>query len=144
MNPSSFIRQLEDARIVAAIRKAEQQTTGEIRVCISKRKIVDALPAARQRFHKLGMQKTKDRNAVLIYLAPKTQVFAVVGDAGVHEKCGVSFWTQLAAQLSEDLRSLPLTEAVVNAVIRVGELLASHFPPNGSRGNELSDSVLHD
>ena len=55
----------------------------------------DALPAAQKQFRNLGMQKTKERNAVLIFVAPRARKFAVIGDDGVHQKCGEEYWTQL-------------------------------------------------
>src|SRR5215510_1928934 len=76
MKPEQFIEGLDEAQIVAAIAKAERKTSGEIRVYVSHKKREDILVAARRRFHKLAMTKTRQRNAVLIYFAPLTRKLA--------------------------------------------------------------------
>ncbi|MEI6280250.1 MAG: TPM domain-containing protein [Verrucomicrobiae bacterium] len=144
MKPGDFLQQLDDARLVAAIAKAEHATSGEIRVFISHRRRKDALVAAQIRFDKLGMRNTKHRNAVLIYIVPRTRSFAIVGDAGVHEKCGESFWTETSGELGENLRGLPSTEALVRAVQKIGGLLAQHFPADPDHPNELPKEILRD
>lgn len=141
MHHKEFIRQIDDGKIIAAITEAEKHTSGEIRVYVSHRKRTDALAAAQQRFLKLGMAKTADRNAVLIYLVPRTRLFAVIGDTGVHAKCGDAFWTQVTAQLSTDLKAGSATGALVVAVQKIGGLLAEHFPVRPGGKNELPDRI---
>ncbi len=75
-----------------AIAEAEKRTSAEIRVYVSHRSRVDALAFAKRRFHKLKMDCTPMRNAVMIFMAPRTHKFAVVGDVAVHAKCGDDFW----------------------------------------------------
>src|SRR5204862_6047705 len=101
-------------------------TSGELRVWISEKERTDALAAARERFAKLGMHKTKHRNAVLIYFAPASRQFAIWGDIGVHEKCGDDFWRGIAGGMGRFLKEEKYTEAVVFAVKEVGEVLARH------------------
>lgn len=144
MRPRDFLEQLADAEIVEAIRAAERMTSGEIRVYISRKKIKDALAAAQRRFGKLEMHKTRDRNAVLIYFAPRSRVFAVVGDAGIHEKCGDAFWQEVTAELSSNLRTKKPTEALVNAIGKIGSLLAARFPRRPDDRDELSNVVERD
>lgn len=141
MHPNDFLKQLDDKKIVAAIAEAERGTSGEIRVYVSHRPRTDALAWARTRFRKLGMHKTKHRNAVLLYLVPRTRSFAIVGDTAVHEKCGDTFWENVSVQLSEDIRQMPMTDALVRAVQTVGELLAQHFPASRSDTNELPNRI---
>src|SRR5689334_5157565 len=144
MKPDELIAKLDDARIAEAISAAESKSTGEIRVCVSQRRRDDPLAAARERFRKLHMDRTRRRNAVLIYFAPRTQRFAVYGDIGVHEKCGGEFWQGLVEAMRPRLQAGQFTEAILVAVEQVGELLARHFPPEGSDANELSNRVVRD
>ena len=141
MRPKQFIEQLDEAQIVAAIAKAERKTSGEIRVCVSHRKREDALAAAQRRFSKLGMARTRQRNAVLIYFAPQARKFAIWGDVGVHEKCGQAFWNDLASAMGHLLKQGQFTEAVVATVKQVGDALAKDFPPVADDRNELPDKV---
>lgn len=144
MHPTDFLRTLEDAKIVTAIAAAEQRTSGQIRVWVSRKPVTDALDAARRRFKKLRMARTKGRNGVLLYFAPRNRLFAIVGDTGVHEKCGDEFWQKVTAQLTHDIREMPMTDAMVNAVRTVGDLLAAHFPHEPGESNELPDKVERD
>jgi uncharacterized membrane protein len=143
MNLEAFLSRLDEARIVAAIRDAESRTTGEIRVFVTHRAAPDPIARATRRFEKLGMTETWERNAVLLYFAPANRKFAVIGDRGIHEKCGASFWEETVAQIGAQLRTEHFTDAIVLGVRQVGDLLARHFPgPGGS--NELPDEVQRD
>ena len=144
MHPKDFIQKLDEKQIVDAIAQAESTTSGEIRIFISHRKRSDALTAAQARFDKLGMRNTPHRNAVLIYLVPRSRTFAIVGDTGVHEKCGEPFWNEAVKELGENLRSKSLTEALIRAVHKVGARLAQHFPVDLDQRNELPNEILHD
>src|SRR4029079_277440 len=96
MRTHNFLSRLDHNRVTQAIKKAEGKSSGQIRVFIQRGKFEDdALPRAERRFLQLGMRNTRDRNAVLIFVAPRAHKYAVVGDVGVHEKCGGAVWTKL-------------------------------------------------
>jgi uncharacterized membrane protein len=144
MHPKEFINQLDETRIVSAIAEAERRSSGEIRVYVSHRKRTDPLAVAQKRFIKLGMTKTHHRNGVLIYLAPRTRQFAIVGDRGVHEKCGDDFWREVSAGMTDLLRQGKYTEAILEAIRRVGEVLGRHFPRDPDDQNELPNQIVRD
>ncbi|OHE75683.1 MAG: hypothetical protein A2107_04410 [Verrucomicrobia bacterium GWF2_62_7] len=144
MTANEFLNQLRHDEIVAAIGAAEMGTSGEIRVFVSRKEIEDALIAAQCEFERLGMRKTKHRNGVLIYVAPRTRKFAVVGDAGIHAHCGNDFWRQVADEMSALFREGEFTAGIVHGVRRAGELLGKHFSHERDDRNELSDEVAHD
>jgi len=144
MTPKEFISHLDEAKVLAAIADAERQTSGEIRVFISSRAVDDALKHARQRFEKLGMTRTSERNGVLLYFAPLSRQFAICGDSGIHEKCGDTFWQGTVAEVGKHLRAGNFTEAIVHAAQRVGALLSEHFPRRDDDQNELTDEISRD
>ncbi|CAN5832002.1 TPM domain-containing protein [soil metagenome] len=144
MNHWFFLFRLRHKRVVQAIVEAESRTSGEIRVVVTHLKCPDPMLTAREHFEKLGMTQTRHRNGVLIFMAPRTRNFAVIGDEGVHEKCGEHFWLAVAAHMSAELREGRFTEALVHAVEESGELLARHFPPDTENRNELPDRVIID
>lgn len=144
MHPKHFISKLDEKQIVAEIQKAEKKTSGEIRVYISSKQRQDAMDAATKRFAKLGMTKTKHRNGVLIYFAPLTRKFAIIGDSGIHQKCGQHFWDKTVEEMMGLLKQEQFSEAVIQAVRKTGELLAKHFPATGDDTNELSDEIIKD
>ena len=132
---------IDDAPVVAAIAAAEKMTSGEIRVFISSRSISDPISEAARQFEKMNMTQTAARNGVLIYLAPSSRTFAVIGDKGIHEKCGDSFWRDLADTMSARFKAGDFTGGLVLGIERAGELLAQHFPRQPDDRNELPDSL---
>jgi uncharacterized membrane protein len=144
MKPKEFLAQLDDTAVVAEIAAAERKSSGEIRVYVSEKTIDDPVARATLRFKKLGMEKTRDRNAILLYFAPAVQKFAIIGDSGIHEKCGQAFWEEVAAEIRAQLKQQQFTEAVVRAVRKVGEVLARHFPRSDDDRDELSNEILRD
>ena len=87
------------------------------------------------------MDRTPERNGVLIFLAARSRNFAVVGDRGVQEKCGDIFWTELAAAMSDYFKRGDFTAGIIHGVDRAGELLAAHFPRTDGGANQLPDTI---
>jgi uncharacterized membrane protein len=145
MRTKEFINRLDHNRIVRAIRDAESKTSGEIRVHIQRGKLKgDVLAAAQQQFHRLKMHQTVARNGVLIFVAPRVHQFAVVGDEGIHQRCGDQLWERVVAKMREHFRSERFSEAIIDAVRDIGDVLAAHFPRKGGDRNELPDIVESD
>lgn len=132
---------IDHDRVVAAIGATELKTSGEVRVLIARQKADDSVATATMHFERLGMTKTAERNGVLIFLAPKSHTFAVIGDSGVHEKCGESFWKLLAASMELHFKRGEFTEGLVHGIEKAGALLAEHFPRRPDDRNELPDRV---
>ena len=146
MKTRHFLKALDEARIVEAIRVAENRTSGEIRVFVSSRKRPGhpVLERAARQFEKLGMAKTRGRNGVLIYFVPINREFAIIGDKGVHEKCGDTLWSDVAANMSRGMASGDFTASILGAVSAVGEALARHFPHRPDDDDQLSNAVGQD
>jgi uncharacterized membrane protein len=144
MKTPAFIAQLDEVRIFAEIAKAEAGTSGEIRVFVSSRRVDDPVAQAEEHFEKLGMTKTRHRNGVLLYFAPATRKFAVVGDRGIHEKCGEAFWKELIDEVRPLLQAEHFTEAVTHAVRQAGVQLARHFPATPEDHNELPNTIARE
>lgn len=144
MKAKDFLSQLEQDEIVAAIRKAEQKTSGEIRIFISRHKPDDAVAAAQAQFEHLGMHQTKHKNGVLIFVAPAARKFAIIGDSGVHSRCGDGFWRDVAAEMTGHFKKGEFTSGILHGIKKAGDLLAQHFPHNPDDKNELPDDIAHD
>jgi uncharacterized membrane protein len=146
MKTTAFLHALDNERIVAAIRQAEARSKGEIRVHVTDHPDVEVEAAARTQFEKLEMTKTALRNGVLIYVAPRSQRFAVIGDKGIHERCGPDFWKTVAAAMETDFRAGHYTEGILDGVTAAGDALARYFPREEGHvdENELADHVTRD
>ncbi|HEV7499840.1 MAG TPA: TPM domain-containing protein [Vicinamibacteria bacterium] len=146
MQTKSFLDGLDHERIVAAIQAAEARSRGEVRVHISAKKVTDVQAAAARQFEALAMTHTAERNGVLLFVAPASQTFAIVGDTAIHAQCGPEFWKDVAAAVEADFRAGRYTDGIVKGVARVGEALAAHFPRKDGVAdrNELADDVTED
>jgi len=146
MQTRSFLDTLDHDHIVKAIQDAEARSRGEVRVHVSRQAVSDVESAAARQFEALGMTRTAERNGVLLFVAPVSQTFAVIGDEGIHARCGPDFWKDVAAAMETDFRAGRYTDGIVKGVARVGEALATHFPREEGTAdtNELSDEVTED
>jgi uncharacterized membrane protein len=146
MKSRDFLQKLDEAQIVAAIQAAERKTSGEIRVFVTNRGLGgdSVVNRAAARFEKLGMTATRDRNAILLYFVPRANQFAIVGDKGIHEKCGETFWNDVTSGIREKLVQGRFTEALVGAIEVTGEILARYFPRQPDDRNELPNRVGRD
>ena len=142
MKHRHLINQLDRKLLESTLRDAESGTSGEIRVVVHHKPVADAVAFAQTEFLRLGMQKTRDRNAVLIFVAPVSQKFAVIGDEAVHRKCGDPFWQEMAAAMQENFRAGNYTAALREGIKRAGALLAQHFPPRAGDRDELPNHVI--
>ena len=139
-----FFSEEEKKQIVAAIRDAEQQTNGEIRIYVEKHcRFVDPLDRAAEVFAILKMGGTANHNAVLLYLAVKDRQLAVFGDHGIHEKVGEEFWKKEVAQMLSQFQKDHYAEAVSKVVHDIGAALKYHFPYDRQTDiNELPDDIV--
>ena len=142
MKINAFLSALNHTRIERAIVAAELRTSGELRVVIHAAKTDDPLASAAAEFSRLGMDRTRERNAVLLLVAPCSRTFAFYGDIGIHAKCGPQFWQELADALAADFHREAFTDGIVAAVAKTGELLAVHFPRRPDDRNELANHVI--
>jgi uncharacterized membrane protein len=143
MRTKEFLSKLDHDRLVKAIRAAESRTSGEIRVFIQRGKFEsEPLVVAQKKFQRLGMYKTRERNAVLIFVAPRAHKFAVIGDKAIHEKCGEEFWQRVADGMRVHFRNEKFSHALTEAIETVGKVLAAHFPRTSENPNELPDEIV--
>lgn len=144
MKVRHFFSALDSDRIVEAIAGAESGTSGEIRVHVTRSEPEDIEARARERFEKLGMTQTAQRNGVLFYIAPRIRKFQILGDTGVHEKCGDDFWKDTATALEARFRQGDFTGGLVAGIEKIGTILKAHFPRGGEDKNELPDEIDED
>jgi len=142
MDQKEFLAQVDQTRIVEAIRAAEMNTSGEIRVHVQPKARGGELRwVAERTFERLGMTKTAARNGVLLFIAAEEQRFVILGDRGIDEKVPAGFWDEIAAKLTIRFKNGELTEGIVEAVTAAGEQLKDYFPRAGDDVNELPDDI---
>lgn len=142
--PVSYFSEDEKLVVTSAIQKAEQRTSGEIRVFIESHcKETDPVVRAKDVFKQLKMDQTAAHNGVLVYVAMKDKKLAVYGDAGIHEKVGDVFWQSAVDEILLHFNKNNYSEGIAGIVHGVGEALATYFPYLQSDDtNELSDDIV--
>lgn len=138
---SSFFSEAEQKLIVDAIKTAEKNTSGEIRVHLEAICWGDVIKRAQKVFNKLGMNATKEQNGILIYIATENHKIAVIGDAGIHKKLGTEYWDRIVQELISKFKSGKKGEGLAEAIIDCGNKLKQHFPYASDDKNELNDSI---
>lgn len=142
--PIPFFNDAESTQLVEAIQKAEQRTSGEVRVYVESRcPFVDAADRAAEVFFQLGMDKTEQRNATLVYLAVKDKQAAVFGDEGIHEKVGAKYWQDVVQKMLLHFKKENLANGLCQGITDLGEALHYYFPyVRETDKNELPDEIV--
>ena len=141
MKVKHFLDALEHARVHAAIKAAEEGTSGDIVVYITHKRVEDPLPVANHEFRKLHLETATRKDSVLLFLAPKSQKFAVVGGTALHDKVGQAWWDHLGALLARHFKEGRYTDGLVAAIEQAGQKLKQHFPSHTTDRTGQQDIV---
>ncbi|MDN3587012.1 TPM domain-containing protein [Pedobacter aquatilis] len=139
----SLFSDIEQDKIAHAIAEAEKATSGEIRIAIDKHCEGDAYHTATEYFAKLDMDKTAQRNGVLIYLAHADHKFAIIGDSGINKLVPENFWETTKIAMSAHFAKGNLADGIVAGVALAGEKLALFFPYQSGDINELPNDIVY-
>lgn len=136
-----FLTKAEETEIVEAIRLAEKNTSGEIRVHLEKKTSIAPIERAVEVFHELQMDQTQLRNGVIIYVAVKSKQFAIYGDKGINDVVPEDFWNSTKDIMLEHFKNGRNKQALVDGIEHAGEQLKKHFPFQSDDSNELSNEI---
>jgi uncharacterized membrane protein len=138
-----FFTDAEEERMVQAIRSAEKQTSGEIRLFIESHcRFINPMDRALELFAELEMHKTQDRNGVLLYFAMKDKQLAILGDEGIHQKLGQAFWNSEVSNIVAKFKQEAFVDGICGMIKDVGDALKTNFPYQRDDNNELSDEIV--
>jgi uncharacterized membrane protein len=142
MDIRDFLSPDEKKRVVEAVREAERNTSGEIRVHLENHCHEDVLDHAAFIFDQLEMQKTKQRNGVLFYVAVKDHQLAILGDAGINQVVPRGFWDAVRDEMVKHFKENRYADGLVAGLHLAGQQLSTHFPYSQKDDeNELSDDI---
>ena len=140
----TFFTDAEKQRVVEAIRNAEHRTSGEIRVYVESRNTyMDPMDRAAEIFYNLKMDKTDERNAVLLYIALKDKQLALFGDEGIYKTTGAEYWNISVKSMLKKITAEDMIGGMVHCITGIGETLHDKFPFNKLNDkNELPDEIV--
>ena len=136
-----FLTKEEEQAIVEAIRMAEKETSGEIRVHIEKTTSKVPYDRALEVFHDLGMDATELHNGVLIYLAVEDHKFVICGDKGINDIVTNSFWDSTRDVMVAQFKQGNFKQGLIDGILKAGLELKKHFPWQEGDTNELSNEI---
>lgn len=142
-NARKILDHEEDRRIVEAIKKAELNTSGEIKVHIENY-CNHVEERSLSLFNKLKINETKQHNGVLIYLAVKEKKFAILGDEGINNVVEPTFWNDVRDLMANAFREGRFAEGLEQGILRCGEKLKTYFPYQTDDINEISDEISYE
>lgn len=138
-----FLKQAEEKQVVQAIKDAELNTSGELRVHVEERCSKEINERMKEVFLQLKMNETEARNGILIYLATKDRKVGIWGDQGIHDKVGQAFWEEEIALIIDHFKNDQKAEGLSKAIQLIGNKLKEHFPYQSDDVNELDDSISY-
>jgi uncharacterized membrane protein len=136
-----FLSAEEEQEIIEAIRMAEKNTSGEIRVHIEKTSKTDAFNRALEVFHDLKMDNTKQQNGVLIYVAVEDKTFVIYGDKGINDVVPKDFWDSTKNVIQSHFKNGHFKQGLLEGILNAGEQLETFFPWEHGDINELPNEV---
>lgn len=136
-----FLTASEEVEVIEAIRIAELNTSGEIRVHIEKTSNGDATNRALEVFYMLKMDHTKLQNAVLIYVSVEEKNFVIFGDKGINDVVPGNFWDSTKNVMESHFKMGQFMQGLVEGVLKSGEQLKKFFPYTDLDINELSNEI---
>ena len=143
-NAITILNHEEDRRVVEAIKQAELNTSGEIKVHIENRCKGDVEQRSLVVFDKLKLNETHLHNGVLIYLAVKDHKFAILGDEGINKVVDDGFWNDVKDLMAAAFKEGRFAEGLEQGIQRCGEKLKAYFPYQSDDINEISDDISYE
>ncbi len=141
MTPEEFLNPEEEKQIVEAIRKAEKNTSGEIRVHLEKNSTSEGKERAVEVFKELGMHHTAQKNGVLFYVDVDNKIFVILGDEGINKVVPADFWESIKDKVISRFKEGKYGAGLVEGIKEVGEKLKKYFPYQEDDINELPDEI---
>jgi len=136
-----FLTAEEEQEIVLAILDAEKNTSGEIRVHIEAHTRNDHFNRAKEVFHLLKMDNTKEENGVIIYVAVNDKKFSIYGDRGIDKVVPDNFWDTTRDVIETHFKNGRFKQGLIDGILKAGKELEDHFPWNHGDANELSNEI---
>ncbi|MFH0910465.1 MAG: TPM domain-containing protein [Planctomycetota bacterium] len=143
-NPAAFLSPEETRLVEAATKAAEAETSAEIKLVIVRHSWKDLLVKAEGVFQKLGLERTRDRNCVLILLVTTNREFLIYGDRGIHEKVGQNFWDDVRDVMAAAFRKDRFGDGLVEGIERMGRKLAQFFPRREDDTDEIPNEAAYE
>lgn len=93
-------------------------------------------------FYQSQMDATIAKTGVLIFVSVRERRAVVLADKTISTRVDPNVWNQVVESLTTTAHRSSMTEGIIAAVERVGELLSEQFPRGPHDVNELPDKLI--
>ncbi|MDG1040490.1 MAG: TPM domain-containing protein [Polaribacter sp.] len=138
---NELLSKADEQEVIEAIKNAELNTSGEIRIHIEAKANKDAYERALDVFNELKMHQTEQRNGVLIYVAAEDKKFVICGDEGINNVVADDFWDCTRDTIAEHFKKGNFKVGIVAGILNAGIQLKQFFPWQTDDENELSNEI---
>jgi putative membrane protein len=97
---------------------------------------------AREQFHALGLDQTRGRTGILLFVSVAERYVEILADRGIDEKVPPGTWKEIVAAFTRQVRERKIADGFVGALTASGAVLISHFPRAADDKNELPDVLI--
>lgn len=145
----NFLDDDELLRISGKIQEAEKATAGEICVAIKERKPFlkknsSVRKLAEEEFFRQGVDKTRDKTGILIFILLEGRQFYILADSGINEKVLPNTWETIKDETQSMFLKGNFCKGIIHCIEEVGKVLSSNFPIKPDDTNEISNRVRID
>lgn len=143
-DPERFLDSSEKEMVEGAVGKAEKETSAEIKMVIVRHCWGKIEEKAAGIFRKNGMDKTKERNCVMIMLVLANREFFIYGDEGINKHVGQEFWDETRNKMMEYLKNNEFGKGLTCGIEDIGAKLKQFFPYTKHDTNEVSNDISYE
>jgi len=120
----------------------ETFTSAEIKIVFCKSAWFGIVSKAKKVFQKLNMDKTSNRNAVLILIVEKDKELLIYGDQGINTHLNESYWSDIRDDMIDLFKSGQYYTGLSIGVEKIAQSLIQYFPIQENDINEVSNEIV--
>lgn len=138
----SLLTQNEIHMLETKISVLEKLTSAEFKIIFCQHAWAGIQRKAEKLFKKYGLDKTRERNAVLLLIVEKDRELLIYGDEGIHQKSSTEHWPAVRDAILEGFRSDDFYTGISTGIEMVVENLKQNFPADDNNHSEVSNEIL--
>jgi len=137
-----LLTQHEIHKLEAKISELESMTSAEFKIIFCQHTWTGIQRKGEKLFNKYGLNKTRERNTVLLLIVEKDRELLIYGDEGINEKSSTEHWPAVRDAILDDFHRGDYYIGLSTGIGMIAENLMRHFPSDDTNNNEVSNEIL--
>lgn len=93
-------------------------------------------------FYESGLNRTKDKTGILIFISLLEKEVCILGDKGINDKLPQDHWEESVKKIVQGIKKGEATKAVIDVVNNNISVLEKHFPAKPDNFDEIPNDVI--